>query len=185
MSEPLLVPTTLAGARCTLRGFTAGDAASIALHGNDNAVARNMTDTFPSPMTLAAATEWVTRGWREFGGIVWCIDVGGEAVGSCGVHPAEGQFRCNVEIGYWLGQAFWRRGIATESVRLMVAWTWANLAVATRIHAPVFSWNDASRGVLRKNGFVLEGVMKQSRIKDGKVIDQTSMALYRDNKLHE
>ena len=176
----VMTPPTLIGTRCTLRGFTPDDAASIALHGNDEAVARNMTDTFPSPMSLASATEWVTSGWRSFGGVVWCIDVAGVAIGSCGVHPGDGQFRCNVEIGYWLGQAFWRQGITHEAVQLMVAYTWANLPEATRIHAPVYAWNHASRGVLLKNGFIQDGLLRQSRIKNGEVIDQTSMALYRE-----
>ena len=170
----------LQGERCLLRALVPADAPALVTHANDADVARNLFDAFPQPYTLEAATAWSTHeshsgtfGW------VWAITVGGALVGCIGLRPESGWLRCNAEIGYWLGQSHWRRGLATDAVRQVTDWAFAAVPELTRIFAPIFAWNEGSQAVVRKCGYVREGVLKRSAIKDGRVIDRVLWASYR------
>jgi RimJ/RimL family protein N-acetyltransferase len=178
----------LAGRRCVLRELRPSDAASLQRHADDEAVWRNLFEGFPRPYTLADAEAWCGGQSREPAfGFVWGIEVGGEVhgdngaevAGCIGLVPRAGWERCNAEVGYWLGRAHWRRGIASEALALVTAWAWQALPELTRIFAPIFAWNEGSQAVARKCGFVLEGRMPRSAIKAGRVIDRVVYATYR------
>jgi ribosomal-protein-alanine N-acetyltransferase len=176
---PKTMPT-LVGTRCTLRAFDPADAPSIARHADDPSVAFNLFDGFPQPYTLALAQEWCSTDRRPaVHGHVFAIDAGGEAIGSCGVRPDKGWLRCNAEVGYWIGRAFWRRGIGSETLGLLSAWAWQALPDVMRLYAPIFERNVGSQGVARRAGYVLEGRMPMSAIKDGVLIDKVLFGLYR------
>ncbi len=170
---------TLAGGCCVLRELRAADAPSLQRHADDEAVWRNLFDGFPRPYTPADAEAWCGGGWRPYGA-VWGITVDDEVVGCVGVRPDMGWMRCNAEAGYWLGQAFWRRGIASEALALASEWAFDAWPELTRLYAPIFSWNEGSMAVARKCGYVQEGVMRQSAIKAGRVIDRVLFARYRE-----
>jgi RimJ/RimL family protein N-acetyltransferase len=177
------VPTipTLTGTRCTLRALQPGDAASIARHADDDGVWQNLFEGFPRPYTLAHARAWCeTEHRRPAYGTVWAIDVGGEAIGCCSLRPDTGWMRCNAEVGYWIGRAHWRRGITSEALTLVTAWGWTGgPAELTRLYAPIFAFNTGSQAVARHCGYVLEGLLRQSAIKAGRVIDRVLYASYR------
>src|SRR6185437_14172574 len=80
---------------------------------------------------------------------------------------------------YWIGEAFWRRGIASDALRQVTEWAFAAVPEITRIHADIFSWNAGSQAVARKSGYVREATLPQSAIKDGQVIDRVVWATYR------
>jgi len=170
----------LQGERCLLRALVPEDAPALVVHANDPAVARNLFDGFPQPYTIEAATAWATHESQSGAfGWVWGIVVDGAVVGCIGLHQAGGWMRCNAEIGYWIGRAHWRRGIASDAVRQVTDWALAAVPELTRIFAPIFAWNDGSQAVVRKCGYVREGVLKQSAIKNGTVIDRVLWAAYR------
>jgi len=171
---------SLQGERCLLRALVPADAPALAVHANDPAVARNLFDGFPQPYTMAAATAWTTHESHsgDFGR-VWGVVVDGGVIGCIGLHQGEGWMRCNAEIGYWIGQAHWRRGITSDAVRQVTDWAFAAVPELTRVFAPIFAWNDGSQAVMRKCGYVREGELKQSAIKDGQVIDRVLWAAYR------
>ena len=176
-STPLPI---LQGERCLLRALVPADAPALAAHADDPAVARNLFDAFPQPYTMAAATAWTTHEANSGAfGWVWGIVVDGAVVGCIGLRPDSGWLRCNAEIGYWLGQAFWRRGIASDAVRQVTDWAFAAVPEITRIHAPILAWNDGSQAVARKCGYVREASLPQSAIKDGQVVDRVVWAIYR------
>ena len=83
------------------------------------------------------------------------------------------------EIGYWLGHAFWGRGIATESVRAVTRHAFATWPDLRRVFALPFAPNVASARVLAKAGYRLEGVLRQSAIKDGRILDQRLFSILR------
>lgn len=168
----------LAGQRCTLRELRPADAPALARHADDEAVWRNLFEGFPRPYTLADAEAWCGGGWRG-AGHVWGIAVQDEVVGCVGIRPDEGWLACNAEVGYWVGQAHWRRGIASEGLRLATAWAFDCLPGLTRLYAPIFAWNEGSQAVARRCGYVQEGVMPRSAIKAGRVIDRVVYAAYR------
>lgn len=155
----------------TLRAWRATDAESLAQHANNLRVWRNMSDAFPHPYTLAIAQHWVARGHIDFGGDNWAIAFDDVAVGGCGLHQGEGGERCNVEIGYWLGEPYWGRGVVTQVARVLTEQAFARPEV-TRVFAPVHADNPASMRVLQKNGFQREAELRQSAIKGGRVIDR-------------
>ena len=170
----------MAGPRCTLRAFHAGDAASLAQHANDPAVAFNLFEGFPQPYTLADAQLWCTSLHQqpEFGQ-VWAIDVGGLAIGSISLLPKQGMHACNAVAGYWIGQAHWRRGITSAALARVTAWAWAHWPAVQRIVAPIYARNAGSQAVAAKAGYLLEAHLPRSIIKAGQVLDVAQWAAYR------
>lgn len=177
----LLPLPTLQGRHCLLRRLEPSDAVALQRHADDPAVTRNLFEGFPSPYTMTAAEAWCGHEANsgKFG-YVWAIEVDGGVIGCTGLVPNAGAgTRCNAETGYWIGRAYWRRGIASDALAQVVDWGFAALPQLTRIHAPIYVRNEASQGVARKCGFVREGVHKQAIIKDGEVIDLATWATYR------
>ncbi|RQO61894.1 GNAT family N-acetyltransferase [Paucibacter sp. KBW04] len=181
MSEKLLSPPGLQGQRCRLRELRLDDAPALQRHADDEAVWRNLFEGFPHPYTLADAEAWCGGGWR-MGGFVWAIesaDTPGELIGCIGVRPESGWLRCNAEVGYWIGQAFWRRGICSEALRLVSDWAWREQPELSRLYAPIFAWNQGSQAVARRAGYMLEARLPQSAFKAGRLIDRVVWAAYR------
>ena len=83
--------------------------------------------------------------------------------------------RVSAEIGYWLGEPFWGRGIVTEALIAVTRYAIATHGL-TRVFAVPFASNTASCRVLEKAGYVLEGRLRRSAIKDGQIIDQLQYA---------
>lgn len=163
----------------TLRAWREDDAEPLVLHADNLRVWRNMSDAFPNPYTTEVARHWVTRGHLEFGGDHWAIALHDVAVGGCGIHPGEGAARCSCEIGYWLGEPFWGRGVVTRVVHILTAQAFARADV-TRVFAKVHADNPASMHVLEKCGYGREGLMRKSVLKAGVPIDLVSYAKIRE-----
>jgi [ribosomal protein S5]-alanine N-acetyltransferase len=139
-----------------------------------------MRDRFPHPYLDEHADAWLAYAVvdppREG---LYAIDIGGEAVGTISVErQMDIEWRC-AEIGYWLSEAHWGRGVATEVVQRLTATVWEHTDII-RLFASVFAWNPASMRVLEKAGYVREGVHARSGVKDGVVIDRAVYALVRD-----
>jgi RimJ/RimL family protein N-acetyltransferase len=180
MSDATAPLPVLQGERCLLRALVPQDALALVAHADNPAVARNLFDGFPQPYDLAAATAWASHEANSGAfGRVWAIVVDGGLIGCIGLKQERGWLRCNAEVGYWIGEPFWRRGIASDALRQVTDWAFAALPELTRLYAPVFSWNEGSQAVARKCGYVREGLLKQSALKDGRVIDRVLWAAYR------
>jgi RimJ/RimL family protein N-acetyltransferase len=171
---------TLQGERCLLRALVPGDAAALQRQADNAHVWRNMFEGFPHPYTLSEAEAWCSRDANSGAfGYVWGIVVRGAVIGCIGLAPQAGWLRCNAEVGYWLGEAGWGRGFASDALRQVTDWAFAAVPDLTRISAHIFAWNEASQAVARKCGYVCEGSMPRSAIKDGRVIDRVVWAAYR------
>ncbi len=156
---------------CILRDWKEGDEESLAHHANNNKIWDNVRDVFPHPYTPEHAAWWVKEGWLQPGTLNLAIDVDGKAVGGIGFLFKEDIYRRSVEIGYWLGEEYWGRGIMTEAVRAMKEYAFANFDVC-RVYACVFEWNHASMRVLDKAGFECEARLKKEITKNGVDIDE-------------
>lgn len=100
----------------SLRTLGPTDAESFAHHANNRNVSRNMRDAFPFPYRVEDAQAFIAQMTSpEQKAIVRCIDVAGEAIGAVGVHPLDDVYRRSAEVGYWLAEPFWGRGIATSA----------------------------------------------------------------------
>ncbi len=108
----------------------------------------------------------------------FAIEVEGEAAGSIGVSPFADVHARSAEIGYWVAEAYWGRGIATEALRAASEHAFRAFSLM-RVQATVFAWNEASMRVLEKCGYAREGVLAQSVFKDGELIDSVLYALVR------
>ncbi len=84
--------------------------------------------------------------------VILAIEVNGEASGGIGLHGLKDVYRYNVEIGYWLSERHWGKGIMSEAVAAMVnhAFTQGSWL---RIFACIYENNPSSMRVLEKNGF--------------------------------
>lgn len=157
------------------------DAAAIVSHANDLGVAANLRDVFPSPYTLADG-EWFVRDCMEKEGkgqLCRVVVVDGKAVGSIGLFLGSDVYRKSAEMGYWLGRAYWGRGIMTAAVKAFCKEGFAAWDIA-RIYAEPFAANAGSRRVLEKAGFTLEGVLRSSVYKNGSLQDSCIYAKLRE-----
>jgi RimJ/RimL family protein N-acetyltransferase len=161
--------------KCLLREWRRGDEPSLVRHANNRNIWLNVRDTFPHPYSRSDALDWVQLASGEGLNLVFAIDIDGFAVGAVGLRPGEDVNRLSAEIGYWLGEEFWGRGIATEA---LVAVTRHAIAThgLTRVYAVPFAWNAASCRVLEKAGYVLEARLRHSAIKNGELTDQMQYA---------
>jgi ribosomal-protein-alanine N-acetyltransferase len=165
-------------ATCTVRSFRADDAASLARHANDREIWINLRDRFPHPYTLADARAWIAHAASAEQPTSFAIDAAAEVVGGIGLRLNEDVERTSAEIGYWVGRSFWGRGIATDAVRAVTEHAFATHEL-TRVYALPFAENAASIRVLEKAGYVREGLLRRSAIKDGIVRDQMMYAVVR------
>ena len=164
--------------RSVVRDFRPSDAASIVEHANNRRIWLNLRDRFPSPYTDTDARFFLGRVAELAVPTVWAIEVDSRVVGGIGFELMTDVERVSAELGYWLGESYWNRGIVTEAVREVTAEGFRRLDL-TRIFALPFADNTASIRVLEKAGFVLEGTLRQSAIKEGVIRDQRLYAAYK------
>jgi ribosomal-protein-alanine N-acetyltransferase len=161
--------------RCVIRSWEPRDAEPLAVHANNRNIAINLRDRFPHPYAKRDARDYILWSRKRSPETVFAIAVDGAAVGSIGFLVGADVERVSAEMGYWLGEAFWGRGIATEALVAMTKYA-IDTHHLTRVFALPFASNAASCRVLEKAGFALEGTLRRSAIKDGVVIDQRQYA---------
>ena len=111
------------GGVCVVRSWRPGDAEALAYHANNRNVWINLRDRFPHPYTLGDAKSWIRYVTRVRPETDFTIDMDGEAVGNIGLGLQRGDIeRCSAEIGYWIGEAYWGRGITTAALRALTAY---------------------------------------------------------------
>ena len=144
-------------------------------YANNRKIWLNLRDAFPHPYTSRDARDYIRLVRQRTPETAFAMAVGEEAVGSIGfvLHPDVE--RVSAEIGYWLAEPFWGRGITTEALVAITRYA-IEAHGLTRIYALPFAWNTASCRVLEKAGYVLEARLRRSAIKDGQITDQMQYA---------
>jgi len=166
-----------------LRPWRAGDAPALTRHADNPRIAGNMRDGFPNPYTLEDARQWLEMVAENRSDVILAIEVEGEAAGGIGLHRMKDVYRYNGEVGYWLSESYWGRGIMTGAVGDMVEYAFHHTPLL-RLFASVFEHNTRSTRVLEKNGFKLEAVLRKSVMKNGRLLDEHLYALLRDPLQH-
>lgn len=147
---------------------------------NDFMVARWMTRAFPHPYTVRDADFWIAHAMRDPRGRVYAIEVDGVVAGGIGIEPFGGERSGTAAFGYWLGRAYWGRGIATDAARTLSDDALAN-GNLRRLDARVFAPNVASARVLEKAGFRLEATLRAFYLdRENNVCDALAFARLRD-----
>jgi RimJ/RimL family protein N-acetyltransferase len=147
------------------------DAPSITRYGNNRKIWLKLRDGFPNPYTLRDAEAYIRRVNEMEPRTVFAIATASEAIGSIGLVPGADVHRFTAEMGYWLAEPFWGRGIMTDAVKHMLAYAICELKLH-RITAEPYANNPASARVLEKAGFSREGILRSSVYKNGRVLDQ-------------
>lgn len=161
----------LHGTRCSVRPWLKTDGDALVRHANNINVARNLRDRFPHPYTKNDAKFFLKHAAAAEDPTNLAIEVDGEAVGAVGYVPGHDIERFCAEIGYWLGEEFWGRGIATEALVLVTELAFHELNFL-RLYALPFAENAASARVLEKAGYSREALLRSSAVKYGEVKDQ-------------
>ena len=145
------------GTMFTIRPYRTEDAEAVARAGNNVNIWRNLAHSFPHPYRIEDAHSWIAHCHSlTDGSLHLTIDIGGTASGGVGLIPVANWSPYTFEIGYWLAESHWGRGIVTEAVGLLTRYAFDELS--------------ASR-VLEKNGFDLEGRLRSAVHKDGRTGD--------------
>ena len=138
---------------------------------NNKKIWDRVRDYFPHPYTTKDAKEWLALNVGISPVLNFVIEVDGLFAGSIGMVPKTDVYRNNMEIGYWLGEPYWGKGIATKAIALMCDIIWKSYPHVNRIYAEVFENNKASMRALEKNGFELECIRKKAVIKNNMLLD--------------
>jgi RimJ/RimL family protein N-acetyltransferase len=161
-----------------IRDWAPSDEAAIVKYADNRKIWLNLDDRFPHPYTAADAREWIALSNRE-PVTNFAIATEKEAVGGIGLRLLEGIFLRSAELGYWLGEPYWGKGIASAAVPVVVDFGFRELDLV-RLQALVFARNTASAHVLEKCGFRLEGRLVKGIYKNGENIDGLMYARLRD-----
>ncbi len=164
-----------------IRSWKIDDAPAIVKYANNKNIWRYLRDVFPHPYTLSEAEDFLKKVKAHDPQRVFAISTEKEAIGAIGMVIGKNVHRYAAELGYWLAEPFWNKGIMTRAVQLIADYAFENLNLY-RIYAEPYDGNDASVRVLEKAGFQYEGRLKSSVYKNGKLIDQL---LYARVKLQE
>ena len=163
---------------CEVRSWRPADAAALVTHANNRRVWLSLRDRFPHPYTRRDARAFLAAVVGARPETQFAIETEGAAVGGIGFRIQTDVERIGAELGYWLGEAYWGRGIATAAVRAVTEHVMRTHGLL-RVFALPFGDNRASARVLEKAGFALEGVLRSSALKDGRVVDQLLYARIR------
>ena len=163
---------------CGVRSLRDADAGELARHANNRNVWLQLRDQFPHPYTIDDARRFIAFARNADPETEFAITVGGLAVGAIGVTLGKDVERCSAEVGYWIGEPYWGRGIATRALAGLTRLVFETHDLE-RLYAVPFASNTASCRVLEKAGYRLEGRMRRSAIKDGTVRDQCLYAVLR------
>ncbi len=162
--------------QCALRPWRVEDAADLARSLNNKKIMDNLRDGLPYPYTKGDALEYINamRLSDPNNTFAFAITVEDRAVGSIGAFRQSNIHFRTAELGYYLAEKYWGKGLMTQAVRMLCRKLFDQTDIL-RIYAEPFSYNTGSRRVLEKAGFSLEGIMRSNAVKNGRVLD---MALY-------
>lgn len=155
--------------KIALQPWKEKDIPSLVQLANNFNVWITLRDSFPHPYTRKDAEGWIAFN-RPDSLTNFSITVDGSLAGGAGIVLKNDIYRKNAEIGYWIGEPFWGKGIATEAVRQLLVYTFSTFDII-RVYAEVFANNPASMKVLEKNGFEEEAIRRKAIIKNNQLLD--------------
>ena len=162
-----------------LRSYRSDDAPALAKYANNRNVSRNLRDRFPYPYRIEDAAAFIQLARAQDPETIFAIASDTEAIGGIGLELYDDVDRRSSQVGYWLGEPYWGRGIATLALRAVTDYAFTQFDLA-RLYAYVYEWNPASARVLEKAGYEYEGRLRKSITKDRQTIDQLLYAIVRE-----
>jgi len=163
-----------------LRQFNESDSNRLAKLCNNRKIWDNLRDYMPFPYTQDNANEFIKYCQSEERQCTFAIELEGEIIGSIGLVLQSDVYKLTAEIGYWIGEPYWGKGITTKAVQLITEYGFNELGLV-RIYTGVFDFNKASQKVLEKAGFKLESIFEKSVVKNNKICDEYRYGLINKN----
>jgi RimJ/RimL family protein N-acetyltransferase len=161
-----------------VRPWRRDDLDALLRHANNAKIAANLRDQFPHPYTRRDGIDYLNYVRAMDVPMSLAMELNGEAIGGIGFKLGVDIARLSVEMGYWLAESYWGRGLTTRAVIATSDCAFDTYKVV-RIFSTTFSHNVASMRVLEKAGFEREGILRRSAIKNGVVLDQVMFAKVR------
>ena len=172
--------------RVNLRSLKIEDAPDLAATINNKKVLDNLRDGIPFPYTEKDAEEFISATLLAVKDTqyIFAITYDSKIIGNIGAFRKENAHRFTAELGYYIAEPYWGKGIMTEAIRQMIAYIFENTDIV-RIFAEPYVFNEASCRVLEKVGFQFEGVLRKNAIKDGQMIDMKMYAIIKDEERYK
>lgn len=163
---------------CRIRKWKLSDATDLAMAISNKNIQDNLRDGLPYPYTEQDGADFISAmlSADENGTFAFAITVDDKVVGSIGVFRQGNIHRLTAELGYYIAEEYWGKGIMTEAVRQICQYVFEKSDII-RIYAEPFAYNVASCRVLEKAGFRYEGTLRNNAVKNGKVIDMKMYSL--------
>lgn len=161
-----------------LRPFEPSDTAALQAAANNPSIAHNLRDNFPHPYTWKHAEEYIDSLTGRDPQTDFVIEADGVFAGRIAVDLKDDIYRTTAEIGYWIAEPYWGKGLASKAIDLMTAYTLRHFD-RVRLFAMCFESNTGSRKALEKNGFRLESIRQKAIIKQGVVQNDCVYVLIR------
>lgn len=164
-----------------LREWEEADAERLAEIANNKKIYDNLRDAFPHPYSIDDARQYIALQNNEDNKLskVFAIVVDGKVAGSIGGFIKDDIYRKNAEIGYYIAEEYWGRGIMTKAIKLITRFLFDNFDII-RVYAEPFARNKGSRRCLEKAGFRLEAELKCNVIKNGIIENSCIYAVLKD-----
>lgn len=162
-----------------LRELEEIDLPKLAKYADNEKISINLRNAFPHPYGIEDAERFYKMVQSQNPKTFFAVEYQGEYVGNISLVVGGDVYRNSAEIGYFIGEPFWNKGIVTKAVHLIVEFGFEKLGLK-RIHTGVFEYNKASQRVLEKCGFEMEGIFKKSITKNGVICNEVRYAKIKD-----
>ena len=168
---------------CKIRKWKLSDAKDLASVISNKKIQDNLRDGLPYPYTEQDATDYISAMLSEDENetFAFAITIDNTAIGSIGAFRQKNIHRHTAEIGYYIAEEYWGKGLMTEAVKQICSYIFDKSNIV-RIYAEPFSYNKASCRVLEKAGFLYEGTLRSNAIKNGKTIDMLMYSRLKTDK---
>jgi len=160
----------------TLRPWHIDDLETLVSIANNANIAKYMADVFPHPYTHEKGKSFIEFATTNPTACIFAIAIDNKPIGSIGLHLQTDILRKNAEIGYWLAEEYWGKGIVTDAIKQIVKYGFENLDIV-RIFARIYGTNIPSQKVVEKCGFKLEGKYKKTIFKNNEFLDELIYAI--------
>jgi RimJ/RimL family protein N-acetyltransferase len=169
--------------KCFILSYQHSDKAALVKYADNYKIFSKLKDSFPHPYTEEDAEEWLGLTCNQNPELNFAIANENELIGAIGLQLKDDVDRFSAEIGYWIAEPFWGKGIAASALVAMTDYAFKHFKF-NRLFAGVFEGNDASIKVLEKAGYKLEGKLRKAVYKDGNFLDEHIYSILREEHIN-
>ena len=157
---------------CKIRRWELTDAGALATALSNKKIQNNLRDGLPYPYTEQDGKKFISTvlAANENDTFAFAVTVNEKVIGSIGALRQTNIHNKTAELGYYIAEEYWGKGIMTEAVKQLCDYMFSHTDII-RIYAEPFAYNIGSCRVLEKAGFQHEGTLRSNALKNGRVLD--------------